>query len=575
MGQASGEGVWKTGIVTDTTPHVRPGSAASGAVVPASGTHPARRGSRAYRRAVAALMLAVAAWGVLWSVTTPAFRAPDEQTHLDSVLRIAYGGGWPAPGDAWVAPAIADAVDEAAYPADPPGRWVHRPDERQLVDVEPVPREDRTRVDTTNAVGDASSGTEIDQMTQHPPAYYALGAAVLRVTGLADARWDQAMLALRLLDVVLLALVVPLAAGAARRVTGSASAGLVAASFPLFLPQLGHVMGSVNNDAFVVLAGAGATYLAARVVTGDLRWRVAVALGAVVGLGLLGKVMLAFALPMVGVAYLLARGRPWPARLGRLAVATAAAGVVGGWWWVRNVLMLGAVQPVGRPRDLDTMAPVADGDVASLITEKLAQAFFGNLSWLEIRLDGRWVVAGSIALGVAALVAVALPGARRAAVALLLFPAGLAAGVAFNAWDFHAETGRLAAVQGRYLFAGVAALAGVVAIALWQLARRAERRLAVAVPVVVALALVTAVAGLRWAFLAFYRGPGESAGDAVDRWLAWSPLEPPALAAVVVLAALALVAALAVAVPWPLTARAARAARPARRTGADGAGADS
>lgn len=575
MGQAAGEGVWKTGIVTDTTPHVRPGTAASGAVVPAAGTRPARRGSRAYRRALAVLMLAVAAWGVLWSVTTPAFRAPDEQNHLDSVLRLAYSGGWPAPGDAWFAPAVADAVEEAAYPADPPGRWVHRPDERQFVDVEPVPREDRTRVDTTNAVGDASSGTEVDQMTQHPPAYYALGAAVLRVTGLADARWDQAMLALRLLDAALLALVVPLAAGTARRVTGSESAALVAAAFPLFLPQLGHIMGSVNNDAYVVLAGAGATYLTARVVTGDLRWRVAVALGAVVGLGLLGKVMLAFALPMVGVAYLLARGRPWPARLGRLAAATAAAGAVGGWWWVRNVLTLGAVQPVGRPRDLDTMAVVADGEVASLITEKLAQAFFGNLSWLEIRLDGRWVVAGSIALGVAALVAVALPGARRAAVTLLLLPAGLAAGVAFNAWDFHAQTDRLAAVQGRYLFAGVAALAGVVAIALWQLARRAERRLAVAVPVVVALALVTAVAGLRWAFLAFYRGPAESAADAVYRWLAWSPLEPPALAAVVILCVLALVAALAVAVPWPLPARTTRPATTARRAGADGAGAGS
>jgi hypothetical protein len=449
--------VWKTGPVTDTTPRGRPRPTPGGAVAAAV------RPPRAYRRVLALLTLAVAAWSVLWAVTTPAFRAPDEQNHLDSVLRLAYGGGWPAPGDAYFSPVVATAVDEAAYPADPPGRWVHRSDVRQFVDVEPVPRADRTRIEAATAVGDATSGTEVDQMTQHPPLYYALGAGVLRITGLADARWDQAMVALRVLDAVLFALVVPLVAGTARRITGSPSAGLVAAVFPLFVPQLGHVMGAVNNDVLVVLAGVAATYLSARVVTGDLRWRVAVALGLAIGLGLLTKVMAAFALPMVAVAYLLARGRPWPARLGRVVVVGAVAGVTGGWWWVRNVFTLGAVQPVGRPRDLSTMAPVADDDVPSLLVEKLAQAFFGNLSWLEVRLDGGWVVAGSVILVAASLVAVLVPGARRASATVLLLPAGLAAGVAFNAWDFHAETGRLAAVQGRYLFAGVGALAAVVA----------------------------------------------------------------------------------------------------------------
>ncbi|MFC8599331.1 DUF2142 domain-containing protein [Isoptericola sp. NPDC057191] len=531
--------------MTDTTRHVRREPA------PPPLTSALRPAPRGYRRTVALITLAVAGWATLWAVVTPPFQAPDEQNHLNSVLRIAYGGGWPAPGDAYLAPGVVDAVHEAGYPSDPPGRWVHRPDVPQFVDLVPVPRDERTRLDASNALGDATSGTTVDQMTQHPPLYYALGAAVLRVTGLTEARWDAQMLALRLFDVVLLALTVPLAAATARRVTGSPAAGLVAAAFPLFLPQLGHIMGAVNNDALVVLTCAAATWLAARVVTGDLRWRVAVAIGVVVGLGLLTKVMVAFALPTVGVAYLLARGRRWPGRLGRLVVAVTVAVAVGGWWWVRNVITLGAVQPVGMPRDPATVAQVPDAEVPRLILEKLPQAFFGNLSWLEVRLPGAWVVAGSVVLVAVVLAAVLLPGARRASFALALLPAGLAAGVAYNSWSAHADTGGLVAVQGRYVFGGIAALAALFAVALWQLVRRQDRRLAVAVPVVTTLALAAAAGGLVWAFGAFYQGPGDPFGAAVDRWLAWSPLAEPALLVVVAACALALVSALVVALGWP------------------------
>lgn len=540
----------ETVVVTDTTPHARPAPAATGTPEPRAGTARPPAGRR-YRRAVAVLTLVVAAWTVVWAAVTPMFRSPDEQNHVNSVLRIAYGGGWPPPGDAYFSPAIAQAVDEAGYPADLPGRWRHREDARQFVDVVPVPREDRTHLDAGNALGDASSGTEVDQMTQHPPLYYALGAGFLHVTGLTDARWDQVTLALRLLDALLLALVVPLAAESARRATGSPSAGLVAGAFPLLLPQLGHVMGAVNNDALVVLACAAATYLAVRVVTGDLRWRVAVAIGVVLGLGLLTKVMLAFAVPMVVAAYALARGRRWPGRLGRLAVAGAVTLAVGGWWWVRNLITLGAVQPVGRPRELTILATVPDHDVPSIIAGRLAQSFFGNLSWLEVHLAGAWVVWGSVALAAAGLVALVLPGARRSAVVLLLLPAALAAGVAYNAWDFHAETGRLVAIQGRYVFGGVAALGAAVAIAAWQLARRSDRRLARGVPAVVTLALAAAVGGLFWAFDAFYRGPDEAFGDAVDRWLAWSPLPEPALVALLAAAAAVLLGGLVVGLLWP------------------------
>lgn len=491
---------------------------------------------RAWRRHVAVLTLLVGAWAATWAVLTPPLFSADEPNHLNSAIRIAYGGGWPPPGDAYFAPVVEAAIVESGYPADLPGRYRDRDNQPQFVDLEPLPDSERTRIDASNALPapDADpADLTVDQMTQHPPAYYALGALVLRATGLADARWDVALTALRMLDVALLMPVVPLAAAATRRATGSRSAGLVAAAFPLFVPQLGHIMGAANNDALVVLTSAVATYLAVRVVTGDLRWRTAALLGVVLGLGMLTKVMLVFVVPTVVAAYLLVRHVPWRRRLSRLAVALGSAAVVGGWWWARNVLVLGAVQPVGRPRDLSKVPLTPREDLIDESVGRLAQAFWGNTGWLDVHLPGRLVATGSVLLVALALVAVVLPGARRASVVVLLVPGALAFGVLYNAIDFWTGTHQLIAIQGRYVFGGIAALAVVVGIATWQLARHREPWVAVGAAVSCVLGVGAAAAGLVWGVVSMYQGPGDSISETLDRWVAWSALNGPQLAAVV------------------------------------------
>ncbi len=55
------------------------------------------RDATGYRAALAAITLLVVTVAACWAVLTPAFRAPDEPQHLNSVLRLAYGGGWPPP----------------------------------------------------------------------------------------------------------------------------------------------------------------------------------------------------------------------------------------------------------------------------------------------------------------------------------------------------------------------------------------------------------------------------------------------------------------------------------------------
>lgn len=512
-----------------------------------------------YRLALALITLAATTVSVCWALLTPSFRAPDEAQHLNSALRLAHGGGWPQPGTALLSPGVATAREEAALDSDVPGRYLDRPDVPAFVRTTPVPDAERTVVGPGNGLIAALSpetdtstwnASKIDQMTQHPPLYYVGAAGWLHVTGTAEARWDHQVLALRLFDVLLFAPVPLLAAGAARRLTDSRAAGLVAAAFPLFLPQLGHITGSITNDALVILAGAAAAYGCARVVTGDLRWRTAAGLGAVLGLALLTKVMAAFTLPAVVLAYALAAplgptfARIMPGRwhgaprvtahrragrrVGAAAVTLGVAFVVGGWWWLRNLVLYGAVQPVGIP---DRFEPVEDRGVwyfLSTTVTHLTRSFFGNFGLLDVRVPDAvfWTAAGALA----ALCVVALyrPGgvSRRALAVLLLQPALLWCAVVANAWSGYSETGWVIAVQGRYLFGGVLPFAVAVAVVV----PLAAGRRAGVVPWIVGAGGVVAASGLVHGFRGFYRGVDEAAATALERWAGWSPLTGTQLA---------------------------------------------
>ncbi|WP_164545031.1 DUF2142 domain-containing protein [Antribacter gilvus] len=470
-----------------------------------------------------ALVTAVA---VSWAVLTPPFRAPDEAQHLNSVVRLAHGGGWPAPGQATMAPAVLRAQVQAAVTTDLPGRYHDRPDRAQFVDVAPPPVAERSRVGVpTPPPGTPVAVSTTDQMTQHPPLYYAVAAAFLRLTGLADARWDLQLLALRLLSVVLVLPVVPLAATAARRLTGSAAAGLVAASLVLFAPQVGHVLGSVTNDSLMALTGAVTVWLCVRVLTGDLRYRTAAVLGLTLGLGLLTKVMAGLALPVVVAAYLLAPGeRGLGARLGRVASALGIAFVVGGWWWLRNIVVHGTVQPDGMGQRFEDREPGGAWEFWSTAVWRLLRSSVGDLGWLELRAPTPYVVAAGVACVALCVVPLIVPGLRRRAAVLLGFPALVALTVLVNAWSFYEAHGWYAGIQGRYLFGATVAVAAVAATGAWTCLRRSERRTAAVLPLVVLAGLVVAIGGLCFGLVTMYRGPGDSVADALVRWEAWSPL---------------------------------------------------
>lgn len=503
------------------------------------------RESAGYRAALAAITLLVVTVAGCWAVLTPAFRAPDEPQHVNSVLRLAYDGGWPAPGEALMGPAMILARQEAALQSDIPGRHWIRIGTIPYTEVDPLPDDQRLRVTAENALPwpgmSATSVDTVDQMTQHPPLYYAAAATWLRATGTADARWDQVLLSLRLFDLLLLAPLPLLAAATARTLLGdrprARATALAAAAGVLFVPMSAHILSAVTNDALVTLTGAVITCLAARVLTGDLRWRTAAGLGVALGIGLLTKVMAAFAVPMVVLAYVFAGvvarpmlaglRRTWWPRASRVLVVGAVAFAAGGWWWLRNLLVHGAVQPVGIPERWEPVPNEGIGHFATTVVTAFTRSFFGDFGWLELRVPPVAFWGGATVVAMLSVAALARRDSRVHAAVLLLLPVALWASVVLNAWNHYVQTGWITAVQGRYLFAGLAALAVVAALGARPPAR--------AVPWIVAGGGVVAATSLAFAFHGMYWGHQDSAADAAARLAGWSPLSSGQLVATGVL----------------------------------------
>ena len=104
-------------------------------------------------------------------------------------------------------------------------------------------------------------------MTQHPPLYYLVAAAVTRVVTIPNSfwSWDRELYLIRLLSVLFLAPLALLASEGVLALKLSRPAGAIAAGFTLLIPQKSFMGAVVNNDSLTIL-------LAAAVVVAGLRY---------------------------------------------------------------------------------------------------------------------------------------------------------------------------------------------------------------------------------------------------------------------------------------------------------------
>jgi hypothetical protein len=497
-----------------------------------TGTHRGRpRGG--VRLAWVLLCAAFGAGLLVNAVLYPPFRAPDERAHIDMsrylAERMSSGAGvaYPADDERWLGEPVREAARATGHGAD---ATVGTP----LRAEDAPPR--GARPSFGELAAEVPSGAR-NQMTQHPPAYYALtGALSVWLEGATTASAHLEVVLLRLLGGLLLVALPYLSAVAALRLGVDDVGATVAALVPLAIPMLGHIGASVNNDVLVTALGAGLTPLLLAVGTARGALARAAAVGTLAGAALLTKGFGLVFLLWIAAAYGLTA---WRQRRAEVAAHGAAALVlavaVGGWWWVRNVLTVGALQP--HHQHFPSADPGAAADWwwwIGLAARRFAQRFWyepdiaagAGAVWAALALLALLVVAG-----VGAVRAARRGAGSRAAVAAFPF-LSLTAVVLFGAAQLYLRSGAPFGIHGRYAYPGLVGVAALVAAASRGAPLSARHGAVVA---------ATAIAAIwqSWAWVAALRqywGPeGGSLSDGVTAMLAWSPLPP----AVVGLAAVA------------------------------------
>ncbi len=513
----------------------------SGPTVPPRGiTGRMADGARALRRAapppavwIAGALLLLTT--MVWAALTPATRAPDEPQHLNSILRIANGGGWPEPGDARLESEVVDIITLSGAIHDGARTWVPgaivAPTGALFTDLSPTGVDDR---DSLAELDPGPSPTRtMDQMTQHPPGYYAVTAVAFKVVGAENWRYDRALYFLRFLTGLSIAATVPLCLYLVTRdITGREWTAQAAAFLPLLIPQLGFVGGSVTNDGLTIAAASVLVAALVRLMTAGPTTRrllvVAVATGAVcwtkgTALTLLPVVPIALA-----IAYRRAapggdlRSWTWPF-LRNSSWVLGLAFVLGGWWWALNIVRYGRVQPQAyeTPR---ANGPVLDfGDFfVDQFQRRVSGSFFGNIGLLEAPMPVG--LTRTLTIVLLLLLAVGLV-TRRHVGERAVFVVGIALtfGVLLaTTYSAHRVSHTFPGQQGRYLFVLLVPLLVLVAMGLDRLVRlgRLPERFLLALVAVVGMGV--AVTGLLLAFEIYYLADGQSVGRALDLYLGWS-----------------------------------------------------
>ncbi|MFE1522747.1 DUF2142 domain-containing protein [Schaalia turicensis] len=410
-------------------------------------------------------------WQLLWAIVTPPFRAPDEPHHYNSIIRVEQQGTWPDPGEAYLYEDVFDAAVGSGLlaPQSPDfslpyrtilGRdaWIGT-DSASFRSQKLLPHDQRTSPQAEGTV------TVRDQMTQHPPLYYAGGALMLRATGMTDVPWDRQILVLRIYSILLTAPLVPCIIFAVRRTGLSRRGALLASGVVYAVPMIAFNSASVTNDALFIGAGALTMAAVSAAMFGSGRWRTVIAAGLALGLGLWSKGTF---IPMGLVVFLSFLTNPRIGTWRRRCIQGLAAGslslLVGGYWWVRNMIRYGVIQPDG----FRTPGGEPGTDYfyfMDRVATSFVESFWSGFGWLEVKYSEFFLlILLLLSIGLVIRALITHPGKRLRLLmytANTVFVLGMLLVQVFNQYR---GIGVVSGVQGRYLFAGAVGLILVFAI---------------------------------------------------------------------------------------------------------------
>ncbi len=473
-----------------------------------------------------------------YSLIVPIWHAADEHQHIDLIRTVRAEFRYPDYDEAMVS----QQVDEARALTRRQELFIH------LEAEDALPRDGRPSLSDIAADGPSEIR---NQLANHPPLYYAVMGGVTKVLGVPGNDWafDSFVGVYRFLTLLFTVPLPLLAFAGATRIGAMRPVAVAAALIPFAIPQLTHIGSAVNNDNLLTFLFAVMTVLLVYVWTGDTSKATGVKVGAIGGLALLTKGF-ALVLPLwIASAYTLAAARGVRrTALSAGAIALLLALGIGGWWWVRNVVEFGTVQPGIRlhPDASAGFDPYPWWWVRRFVWQ-MDWSFWGVFGLHQAKLPHAVALAGTAFMLGGFVLSFAAAPARRfrwGESALLALPvAAIASIVVFGAYRGYVHTAVAGGIQGRYLFPGVVALGIAAAMGLGVLMRRRAGLLPLAI---FGAAILMHLLATRIMVATFW-GPREGSIAAhVDSVLAWSPWPEPIVIAlwillVVVGAAIALV----------------------------------
>lgn len=427
------------------------------------------RGGRRSRRVCWLIVLVQSFMFLMATVAYQPFQEPDEPAHVDMVYAYRHGEWFMGPGERRVQLGIAAAA--ASVP-----NFARRDN---LADTAPptfAQRPSFNHISTEPSMQDFPN-----QMVQHPGLYYMIAAGYsYLIPGFENLRYDIQVFLLRLLTILLLIPLPFLTYRTAVILTGRPAIGYAAALGMLLIPNFVRSGGSVSNDSLVMLLGGILMMLLAKVVTGDRSARTSLLIGAAWGLGLLTKGTMLPVAATIGLAYLVgwlgtrrrtrrapptAAGTggvaPW---LGSVGIAAVVGLAIGGWWWVRNVVRYGTVQPTGYgpqfPPDRiygpDRPGSSVGGFLDGII-DRIPDRVWSALGLLDDPELARWLTVSLTLLTAVLIVSGILIGFRRAALprtaalALVTAPALVGLFMLYTSYDTYQDKLLFVGLQVRYL----------------------------------------------------------------------------------------------------------------------------
>lgn len=404
--------------------------------------------SRAFSGALALIVSIYLLLGGLYAVYTPDWQSPDEPAHYNYADYVALEGRLPvlALGD---------------YPA----AYLEEIKARRFAPELPI--------------------DDIRYESHQPPAYYLIGALLLRLAPASDI--PTRLLLLRLFSVVCGACALIILAVLTRRLFGSDTLALGASAVTAGIPMFVAITASANNDALAFVSlGLVALRLAG---PAQQRWsdRGGLILGLLLGLCLLVKFQAYVAVPLVIGALLWDRlvdqALSWRRALRSALIALGVAALMVLPWISRNLSVYGWFDPlglrrhseivVGQLRTAQLLSQVGWRSYLYQFARTTWQSFWGQFGWMAAPLPER----AYLALGLFAVVSAAgmlsgLTTLRRSDRSIrrgicLLVGWALLTGASFLWYNL-----QFVQFQGRYLFP---ALAPLVIALVWGLIQAIER----------------------------------------------------------------------------------------------------